>query len=148
MRERLCGIIINHRPLREYARHLDRSNVDDIIQQVALVLCEQTDTNIERIEPYIIPWSFRVAHHVARKMQQKRARIELVAELGDIEQETETPIELPDLSTLYWYDRELILLKEKLGSNRAVATAIGIPPSAVDNDMKRIRHELRVRIDL
>jgi DNA-directed RNA polymerase specialized sigma24 family protein len=81
-------------------------------------------------------------------MQQKRARIELMAELGDIEQETETPIELPDLSTLYWYDRELILLKEKLGSNRAVATAIGIPPSAVDNDMKRIRNELRVRIDL
>lgn len=134
--QRLCNHIATDKRLRHYADRLTHGQGAEITQQIALIVCELPIEKQAAIEPHFNFWCVRTAQILAAKFNRERLGTEPLPDIPDTQP---TPEITPDLSTLYWYDREIFLLYADLGSARAVARKVGLHAPHVAEVVKRVR---------
>ncbi len=141
----MCRHIITDSSLRRLAQRLRPQHFEDVLQQVALIVCEMETAQVERIQPYFNFWCVRTITIVSARNGQVGKYCDPVAsdekEVADI-QEPE-PIDTAPVEGMYWYDRELLKLYAEKGSVRKVAKALNIPVMTMATEIKRVKNNAR-----
>jgi DNA-directed RNA polymerase specialized sigma24 family protein len=143
----MCRHIATDSSLRAYAKRLLPSAHNDLLQHLALEVCELTEAKREQIRPYFNFWCVRTMTNMASP-RGRVGRLHLAhpsTELPDIADQEPEPLPdiVPTIDNLYWYDRELIKLRAELGSTTKVAERLGVPRRSLDAEIRRIKTIIR-----
>ena len=117
----------------------------DVLQQVALIVCEMEPAQVERIEPYFNFWCVRTITIVAARNGQVGKYCDTIADtVKDVADTHEPePIDTKPIDGLYWYDRELLKMYAELGSIRKVAQQLNIPTMTMATEIKRVKENAK-----
>lgn len=145
LRDRFCLHVTTDPNLRQLARRLLPHHHEDLLQHVALVICEMPDEQVNRIEPYFNFWCVRTITNSAGRWGQvgKYAADPITDTAPDIADTEDEHPDITPLRHLYWYDRELLTLYAELGSTRAVSDRLGIPLTSIKRDIADAKQRAR-----
>ena len=153
MKERLCLHLIKDPSLNSLAFRLAGEDKNDLIQELALIICEKTDNELVRISDYFNFWCVRVMINMTgtRGNFTKQYRTpfidvndlnfdSLVEYDGNIDEILDRVDEI--LKSTYWYKRELFKLYVECGSLRKVQGEVGINYSSVYNTVREVKQTI------
>ena len=162
MKERLCRLLINDRSLDVLSKRLAGSLSKDLIQEVAIVICEKTDEELEKISGYFNFWAARTIINMASKKGDLRHyRTTEVIPINGVNAEELLPDKSNDydheidamyqdvidvLAEMYWYDRRMFYAYMDEGSLRKVEAKSGIPYSSVNNTIRKVRATIKDKL--
>jgi hypothetical protein len=163
IKERMCNHIINDVSLNALARRLAASDTSDLIQELALIVCEKDDEELIKIDNYFNFWCVRVMINMTgtrgnfTKLYRGQS-IDADDAIFDSSLEYEdgvgylSDIVYECLDDIYgkgkgdpnknFYRRELFKLYLKLGSLRKVEKEVGINYSSVYNTVKEVKQTI------
>lgn len=129
-------------------------NRDDLLQELALIVCEMTDKEREKIYGYFNFWCVRTMINMCGKrgnFTKKYARkpINIEEAKFDIESVYDTSIDdvldrLDEiLEGVYWYKRELFKTYLECGTFRAVENEVGINYVSVYHTVKDVKKHIK-----
>ena len=146
MRERLCRQLIEDHNLKSLALRLFDKDAEDLIQEVALMICEKTDEELLRLDKYFNFWASRTIMNLASKtgkLGKVRSRKFDVAEMVDFDYEPEIDNRYNEaiaiLDGMYWYKRDLFMTYVEEGSLDKVTKVTNINRCSVWNNLKEVR---------
>lgn len=152
MKDELCRRLINDESLKVLALRLFDNEADDLIQEIALIICQKSDEELEKLDKYFNFWAARTIMNLASKtgkLGKVRNRKFDVHEMVDFEYEPEIDERYEEvmniLDEMYWYDRDLFLTYVKVGSLSKVTKATeykgikGINRYSVWNNLEKVR---------
>lgn len=157
IKERMCNHVINDVSLNTLARRLAAADRLDLIQELALIICEKDDNELSKIEGYFNFWCVRVMINMtgntggfAKKYRPKQiqpddARFDFELEYDHSLDETLSKVD-SILSGLYWYKRELFKLYVQCGSFRKVQKEVGINYLSTYHTVKEVITEIKEKI--
>ena len=157
MKERLCNQVLNDPSLNSLAYRLVGEDRADLIQELALIICEKEDSELEKLSQYFNFWCVRVMINMTgargnfTKLYSKKY-INVEDLNFDSEQEYDDSIdELLDrvediLKGVYWYKRDLFKLYVQCGSLRKVEGEVGINYSSVYNTVREVKQTIKDKL--
>jgi hypothetical protein len=153
VKERLCNQVLNDHSLNSLAYRLVGEDRDDLIQELALIICEKEDKELEKLSQYFNFWCVRVMINMTgargnftKLYSKKYINVEdlnfdsLVEYDGNIDEILDRVDEI--LKSTYWYKRELFKLYVECGSLRKVQGAVGINYSSVYNTVREVKQTI------
>ena len=145
LKERYCQHIITDKSLRNLAKRLMPQHHEDLLQHLALIICEMSETQTERIQPYFNFWCVRTMINSAGRWGHvgKYAADTTCTLTQDVIDAIEEQTDLVPLTNLYWYDYELLKLYAELGTTRAVSQRLGIPLTSIKRDIAEAKLKAR-----
>jgi hypothetical protein len=136
------------------AYNLVEKKREDLLQELALIVCELTDEQREKIHGYFNFWCVRTMINMCgkrgaftKKYTEKRWDVEELrfeAELvydGDKDDMLEKVDEI--LKGVYWYKRDLFKLYFELGTYRAVESDVEIDHVSVYNTVNEVKKHIK-----
>ena len=157
MKEKLCLHILNDPSLNSLAYRLAGDDKNDLIQELALIICEKDDKELEKLSEYFNFWCVRVMINMtgARGNFTKLYRTPYI-DVNDLHFDSQMEYdgkidELLDrideiLEDTYWYKRELFKLYIECGSLRKVESAVGINYSSVYNTVREVKQNIKDKL--
>ena len=126
---------------------------DDVLQEVALVLCKQAPEMLEKIDNSFNFWVSRVIMNMCGSTGQlgklKGRMIEAV-ELVDFDYDPaiDERIEAVEdcIGKMYWYDKDMFYTYIEKGSLRKVEAATGIPYISVWNTVNKVKEKVKQQV--
>lgn len=157
VKERLCNQMINDPSLNALAYRLAGGDKNDLLQELALIICEKTDEELEKIEDYFNFWCVRVMINMTGKRgnftkqyRPERINYEEISFYHDLEYDGEIDDVLDKvdeiLKGVYWYKRELFKLYIECGSFRKVESEVGINYLSVFHTVKDVKNQLKDKL--
>ena len=153
MKERLCIHLLKDPSLNSLAFRLAGEDKNDLIQELALIICEKTDSELARISDYFNFWCVRVMINMTGTRgnftkQYRHHYIDvndlnfdsLIEYDGNIDEILDRVDEI--LKSTYWYKRELFKLYVECGSLRKVQGEVGINYSSVYNTVREVKQTI------
>ncbi len=152
--EQLCKRLLNDASLRSLARKLAGDLHEDLIQEVALVICEQN----KDISDYFEFWCARTMINMTtktgsfwRKYSPKQLDFEEVKFINDLEYNPEADEFWNELDDIFdkqeWYKREMLRTYFECGSYRNVELCTGINHVSVYKTVKEAKKIIHDRRD-
>ena len=154
MKETLCNHLLTDPSLNSLAYRLAGDDKADLMQEMALLILEESDEKIEKIANYFNFWCVRVMINITGKrgsFTKKYSKKYINAEdwyfdsQQDYDNETDEVLEKVDdiLKHVYWYKRDLFKLYLECGSLRKVEAEVGIPFVSVYNTVKEVKKTIK-----
>ena len=154
MREILYRRLLNDASLRSLALKLTGEKHEDLIQEIALVICEKDDEQLMKLNDYFNFWVVRTMINMASKrgvMKKYHERnpsecIESIeVENEDYDHSIDELLEKinNELSKMYWYDRRLFEQHAKGEKLREISRQSGIPLTSIAGTVKGVKERLR-----
>tara|TARA_R110001606_G_scaffold204006_1_gene352047 strand:- start:2636 stop:3058 length:423 start_codon:yes stop_codon:yes gene_type:complete len=139
------------------AYRLAGANKKDLLQEVALIICEEEDSKLERISEYFNFWCVRVMINITGKrgsftklynpprLNKEDVNFDRNLEYnGDIDEMLDRVDKA--LEGVYWYKRELFKLYVECGSFRKVEKEVGINYLSVFHTVKDVKNRLKDKL--
>ena len=159
VKERLCTQLMNDPSLNSLAYRLAGNDKTDLMQEVALLICEKTDSELHRIESYFSFWCVRVMINMTGKRGEftKKYRNKYIdaddwhfETMQDYDHDEDEMIrkvdEVLNDASIHWYKRDMFRLYCECGSLRKVEKEVGIPFVSVFNTVKEMREIIKERL--
>lgn len=143
--------MLNNASLRSLALRLTGDKADDLIQEVALVLCEKTDDELERISEYFNFWAVRTMMNMAAP-RAKMAKYEerMASQYFEVADSPYDPTEDEmvrkannELNRMHWYRKKMFEEYIKVGSMRELSRQTEIPLNTISGTIREVREELK-----
>lgn len=163
MKERLCRRLLEDESLKSLAQKLGGEQWEDVLQEVALLICEYPD--LQSLNKSFGYWCSRVIMNMTSrtgqigKLRHKKVDIEQVdvnkAQAEEVAKEFEYDHDIDDqvkkvndiLNGLYWYDAELFRTYIEEGSLRNVEKKVGIKYGSVHNTVTKVRNIVKDKMN-
>jgi len=154
--EALCKRLLTEPSLRSLALKLAKDKHEDLIQEVALVICEMDKP--EKIEGYFNFWCVRTMINMTsstgkfwKKHSDRYYDIDELSSVIRSEYDKEPDEFWNDLDRIFdpkkeWYHREVIRLYYEAGSYRNVEALTGINHVSIYNTVKEAKQMIQERI--
>jgi DNA-directed RNA polymerase specialized sigma24 family protein len=147
VKEKLCRRLLEDKKLKVLAQRLGGSQWEDVLQEVAVLICEYPDP--EKLDKWFNFWCARVIMNMTSSTGQigklKSRRIEH-CELVEFEYDHEIDKQFEEVNKILdgmdWYDRELFKTYVEEGSLRNVEKRIGIKYGSVWNTVDKVRKQV------
>ncbi len=157
MKDKLCRHILNDPSLNTLAYKLAGNNKEDLLQEMALIVCEEQPDKLLKISEYFNFWCVRVMINITSKngsftKKYKKKYINAEDWYFDSKQDYDT---LTDerleqiegvLDGVSWYKRELFKLYFECGSLRKVEKEVDIPHISVYNTVNDVKKIIKDRL--
>lgn len=152
MKDFLCNKLLNNDSFKGLSKRLAGELHNDLIQEVALVICEKDERELKKINDYFNFWVVRTmfnmsSRSVMSKYDQKPIEPHNLIQF-DYDHEKDKMLEAIDceLKSMYWYDRDLFLLYFEEGSLRNVEKRTGIKYGSVNKTVTKVREHLKDKL--
>jgi len=153
----MCRHILNDPSLNSLAYRLAGKDKDDLIQELALLICEKTDEELSKVSEYFNFWCVRVMINMtgARGSFTKQYKTKYInPEDVNFNYGLEYDASIDDmldrvddiLEGVYWYKRELFKLYVECGSYRKVEKEVGINYLSVFHTVKDVKQKIKKRL--
>lgn len=151
MREHLYNRLINDMSLRSLARKLAGDKHEDLIQEIAVVLCEKNDEELRKLSEYFNFWAVRTMIN----MTAPRAKMSKYQEVNGVDyfdapsEEYDTSIDEllekigKELNKMHWYERRMFLAYLEEGSLRKLSRSTDIPLNSIAQTVKQVKDRIR-----
>ncbi len=148
--EKAVNRVLDNAPLKSYATRLAGPNAADCISELCATICEKSQAELDKVEPYFDFWCVRVVRNMNGKrgaMAKYRSedidqhRLELAQHFDHREEALSRVGEC--LEKMYWYDREMFLAYLEEGSLRKLADKIQLPIVTIYDTVKRVREQIQ-----
>lgn len=157
MKEELCRKLVNDKSLNSLAYRLAGEDKKDLIQELALIICEKEDKELKKIAEYFSFWCVRVMINMtgARGNFTKKysnAYINYEDAIFDYKQEYDADLDVvidaieDILDGMKWYKRDLFKLYLECGSFRKVEKEVGIDHSSVYLTVKEVKQTIKDKL--
>jgi hypothetical protein len=157
VKERFCNHILNDHSLNSLAYRLAGEDKEDLKQELALIVCEKTEQELEKMEGYFNFWCVRVMINITgscgsftKIFTQPKLNTEDAIFDQQLEYDHYTDERLNEvdnaLQDFHWYKRELFKLYIECGSFRKVEEAVGIDHSSVYKTVTEVKKTIKERI--
>ena len=125
-------------------------NWEDCRAELCLIISEKTDKELSKIEPYFRFWCVTTVRNmngtrgVMAKYRRKITRVEPTNTVEEKEEYERLILATEkELSSLYWYEREMMKCYIEEGNMRAIASKTNIPLSSVHATIKKVREQIK-----
>lgn len=143
--------------LNTLAYRLAGNDKQDLLQEVALIICEEDDEKLTKISEYFNFWCVRVMINITGKrgaFTKKYSKKFINADDWyfdsklEYDEETDDVLDRVDdiLTNVYWYKRDLFKLYLECGSLRKVEAEVGIPFVSVYNTVKEVKKTIKDKL--
>ena len=153
MKEKLCRRLINDESLKVLALRLFDNEAEDLTQEIALIICQKSDEELERLDKYFNFWAARTIMNLASKtgkLGKVRHRKFEAAEMVDFDYEPEIDERYDQvmevLDEMYWYKKELFMTYIEEGSLSKVTEKTNINRYSVWNNLKEVRDTVKDKL--
>ena len=163
VKEKLCRQILKDPSLNSLAYRLAGENKKDLLQELALIICEKDEQELEKISNYFNFWCVRVLINMtgnngnfSKKYRAVRYNYEDVNFniKQDYDHSTDELIERIEVilseiateDTRGWYKKRLFDVYLECGSLRKVEEAVGIDHSSVYLTVKEVKQKIIQRL--
>jgi hypothetical protein len=150
---------------RLLAQRLTGNQAPDLLQDVAVVICEKSPEELEKLNEYFDFWVSRVIMNMASKTgttgkitnKRKKLIVDYIVE-KDVENLEETLSDYNHnidkrhkqietlLDEMYWYDRDMFYTYLECGSLRKVEAVTNIPYSSVFSTVNKVKKHIKEKI--
>lgn len=150
MKEKLCRRLIEDDNLKALATRLFDNEAEDLIQEIALIICQKSEEDLIKLNEYFDFWAARTIMNMASKtgkLGKVRNRKFDVNEMVEFEYQPEID-EMYDrvmevLDEMYWYKRDLFMTYIEEGSLSKVTKKTNINRYSVWNNLKEVRDTVK-----
>ena len=150
----MCLHIIKDPSLKSLAYNLAQKKRDDLLQELALIVCELTDEQREKIDGYFNFWCVRTIINMCgkrgaftKKYADKYPEVEELKFQATLDYDPckDDMLHKVDeiLKNVYWYKRDLFKLYYELGTYRAVESDVKIDHVSVYNTVKDVEKHIK-----
>lgn len=151
MREHLYNRLINDMSLRSLARKLAGDKHEDLVQEIALVICEKNEDELIKLSEYFNFWAVRTMINMTgpRAKMSKYQEVNGVDYIDTPSEEYDTSIDEllekidKELSKMHWYERRLFLAYIEEGTMRKLSAATELPLNTVARTVKQVKDRIR-----
>lgn len=156
MREQLYRRMVNDNSLRSLARRLAGERHEDLIQEIAVVICEKDDEELRKLSEWFNFWVVRTMINMTRP-RGKLSKMNPTGDVVDIDvpyEEYDTSIDEllekveKELKKMHWYDRAMLLAYIEEGTVRKLSKATQIPLNTVAKKIKEVKNVIRCSVQL
>jgi len=155
VKEKLCKQLLKDRTFKTLAFRFAGNMADDLLQEVAEVICNKSDKELEKINDYFNFWVSRTIMNMGSSTGQigRIKKHSPIPETINIEEEKYNPVideqaqrveEI--LKEIYWYKSELFRTYMDCGTYRAVEDLTGIDHVSVYHTVKEVKKILKERL--
>lgn len=152
MKEELCKRLLNSTDLRSLAERVGKDKADDMIQEVALTICEKSNGYLRNIENFEY-WAARIMFNFISKngksrYYQERNGLEIpeVEDYNPLIDEKSEQVHKA-LEDLHWYERKLFeehVIKEQ--SLREISRQSKIPVTSLSYSVRATKEEIKSKV--
>jgi len=157
----MCKHIITDPSLGSLAYRLAATNKNDLLQELALIVCEKEEKELKKIEGYFNFWCVRTMINMAGKrgsFTKLYSHEQPNAEDINFEHEYDHSVEeqIEKVNEVFefikneypngWYKRDLFKLYVECGSLRKVEKEVGINYSSVYNTVKEVKDIIKDKL--
>jgi hypothetical protein len=154
VKEKMYSHIINDPSLKSLAYNLAQNDSKDLLQELALIICEKTDEELAKIDSYFNFWCVRTLVNMCGKRGNFTKLYKAkTPDINELRYEYElsydsTKDELLEkideiLGGIYWYKRDLFKLYFELGNYRAVEEEVDIDHVSVYNTVRDVKNHIK-----
>lgn len=150
----MCLHIISDPSLKSLAYNLASKDRQDLLQELALIVCEKSDDELEKIHGYFNFWCVRTMINMCgkrgnftKKYSDKYPDINELRFTAELEYDPSKDDMLEKVNEIlegvYWYKRDLFKLYFELGTYRAVEDDVDIDHVSVYNTVKDVEKHIK-----
>ena len=150
----MCRHIVTDPSLKSLAYNLVEKNKEDLLQELALIVCEKTDKELENIHSYFNFWCVRTMINMCGKRgnftklystkapDANELRFEYELEYDPSKDDMLDKVN-DILEGVHWYKRDLFKLYYELGNYRAVEADVKIDHVSVYNTVRDVKNHIK-----
>lgn len=154
MKDELLKQLFNDPSLKGLSLKLAGELSNDLLQEIGLVVCKKTDSEIEKLSGYFNFWCVRTMMNMCSNGKFKKNYQEGYLDYNelkfsvDYDHEQDEQIERIEslLDGLHWYKRDLFKLYLECGSLRKVEAEVGIDHCSVSATVREVKKEIKEKL--
>lgn len=153
----MCHHIVSNPSLKSLAYNLVQDDRNDLLQELALIVCEKSEPELEKMDGYFNFWCVRTLINMCGKRgnftklyNPQPYNFEDLRFDSDQDYDATVDEQLEQIDDMlkgvYWYKRELFKTYFELGTYRAVEEKIGIDHSSVFLTVKEVKEHIKNKL--
>jgi hypothetical protein len=154
VKDELLKQLFNDPSLKGLSLKLAGELSNDLLQEIGLVVCKKTDSEIEKLSGYFNFWCVRTMMNMCSNGKFKKNYQEGYLDYNelkfsvDYDHEQDEQIERIEslLDGLHWYKRDLFKLYLECGSLRKVEAEVGIDHCSVSATVREVKKEIKEKL--